>query len=144
MKDDERGAVAGGECRYGFEDTIFSSRGLGGVASQEVVASLLRSEFGYRGEDTKGIASQHDNVAGLSLDLARNLCVGNKFDWVCAAGIFSDADIVVVGCAGYGIVYDIFENGTKSNGVVNFRLLFGRQVDTLCVTASLNVEDTSI
>jgi hypothetical protein len=109
-----------------------------------VVASLLRSELTNRREDTKGIAGQHNDIRGLTVGQARNLGIGNVLNRIRATCIFSDADVLVVGGAGDRVVDDVFEDAAKTNGVVDFWFLLGREVDAFGVATSLNVEDTSV
>jgi len=144
VEDDEGSRVAGGEGGDGLEDAVFSSGGLGGVAGKEVVGSLLRGELGDGREDTKGIASEHDDVAGLAVYETGDLSVGDELDGVGAASVFGDADIVVVGNTGDGVVDDVLEDGTEADGVEDFRLLLGRQVDRLGVASTFDVEDALI
>ncbi len=67
MEDDERRAVARREGGDRLEDTVFSSGGLRGVAREEVVARLLGGELADGGEDTEGVACQHDDVRRLAV-----------------------------------------------------------------------------
>jgi hypothetical protein len=109
-----------------------------------VVASLFGGKTGDGREYTECIAGKHDDVAGLTVDNAGNFSVGDVFDGVGAAGVFCDADIIIIWNAGSGVVDNVFEDRTISNGVVDIRLLLGGEVDALGVTTTLNVEDTSI
>jgi hypothetical protein len=109
-----------------------------------VVAGLLRSQSADGRKDTKGIASQHDDVAGLTVDDTRDLSVGDKLNRVGATSVLSDADIFVVRNAGCRVVDDVLKDTAISDGVENIRLLLCGQVDTLGVTSALNVEDTSV
>ena len=61
---------------------------LRGVTSKGVVARLLRRELGDWGQHTVRVASQHNDALRGALNIAR-------LDWVCAAGIFRDRDVVV-------------------------------------------------
>ena len=109
-----------------------------------MIAGLLWGEFGYRGEDTVRITGEHDDVLRLTIDDARDTGVGDEFDRVRTAGVLRNADVVVVRFARGGVVYDIFENGTEAYGIENFGLFLPGEVDTFCVAASLDVEDTSV
>ena len=118
--------------------------GLRCVTGQEVVASLLGGQFADRREDAESVTGEHDDVLGLALDGARNASVGNKVDGVSATGVLGDADIIVVGLARNDVVYDVLEDGTEADSVVDLWLLFGRKVDALGVAATLDVEDTVV
>jgi len=123
VEDDEGGAVAGRESGDGLEDTIFSSWRFRCVTSQEVVASLLGGELANGWQHTESITGQHDDVAGVVLAQARNACIGDVLDRVCATCVFRDGDIVVVGDAREGVVDDVFEDGAEADGVEDFGFL---------------------
>jgi hypothetical protein len=144
VEDDEGSTVAGREGGDRFKDTILSSRGLGGVSGKEVVASLFGGQLADGREDTKGIAGQHDDVAGLGVDNTRNLSIGDIFDGVGAASVFCDANIVVIGDAGDRVVDDVLEDGAEADSVEDVGLLLSGKVDGLCVAATFNVENTSV
>lgn len=114
------------------------------VTSQKVVASLLRSELADRREHTEGIAGQHDNVRGLTVNNTRNLSVGDIFNGVCATGILRDADVVVVGSAVQWVVDNVLEDAAVLDGVENVGFLLSGQVDALCVASTFDVEDTRV
>lgn len=136
--------VTGREDRRRLRDTVLGSRGLGGVTSQEVVVGLFRGQLGDGRQDTEGITTQHDDVARLSLSDTWDLGVGNVFDGVGASGVFRNRDIVVIGNSVGRVVNNVLEDGSVSDGVEDFGLLFGRQVNGLGVTTTFNVEDTSV
>ena len=114
------------------------------VTGQEVVTSLFRRQSANGRKDTKSIASQHDDVGGLTIDNTRDLSVGDKLNRVGATSVFSDTGIIVVRNSGNRIVNNVLKDATKFDGVENIRLLLCREVDALSVTSALNVEDTSV
>ena len=78
------------------------------VTSKEVVSGLLRRRrLADRREYNEGIAYQHDDVARLPFDDARNLRVGNIFDRVCAASALRDARVIILGRRLWGL-YTMF------------------------------------
>ena len=93
---------------------------------------------------TKGIASRHDDVGGLTVDNTRDLSVGDKLNRVGATGVLSDADVVIIRNPGNRAVDDILKDAAKFDGVEDIRLLLRREVDALGITSALNVEDTSV
>ena len=114
------------------------------VTSQEVIASLLRSELAHRGKHTEGIAGQHDNVRGLAVNNTRNLSVRDIFNWVCTTGILRDADVLVVGSAVQWIVDDVLEDAAVLDGVENIGFLLSGQVNALGVASTFDVKDTRV
>ena len=96
MKNNEWSTVAGGEGGDGFQDAVLGTRSLRSVTSQEVITGLCWSETGDGRENTKGVASKHDNVARLAIDDAGNLGIGDVLNGVCAASVFGDANIIIV------------------------------------------------
>lgn len=109
-----------------------------------MVARLFGSQLANRWEDTKGIASQHDDVGRLLIGQAWNASVGDVLDRISAAGVLGDANVIVVGDAVERIVDDVFEDGTEADGGVDLGLLFRREVDALGVAATFDVEDTFV
>ena len=118
--------------------------GLRGVTGQEVVASLLGSQFADRWENTESIAGEHDDVFRLALDYAGNASIGDELDGVSATGVLRDADIIVVGLARNDVVDDVLEDGTKTDGVVDLGLFFGGKVNAFGVAPTLDVENTVV
>ena len=115
-----------------------------GVTSEEVVLSLLRSELADRWENTKGIASQHDDVAWLAVNRARDLRVRDELDGVGAARVLGDRRIIEVREARLGIVHDVLQDRAEADRAENLGLLLRRKVDALGVASTLDVEDTGI
>jgi hypothetical protein len=144
MEDDERSTVASRESGDRLHYTIFSTGGLGGVTSQEVVRGLLRREFADWRQDTKGIASEHDDVARLAVGQTWDFGIGDEINGVGTTSVFSDGHVVVVGGPVQRIIDNIFEDRTETDGPMDFGLLFSRKVDTFCIATSLNVEYTSV
>ena len=114
------------------------------VSGQEVVAGLLGRELAHRRKHTKGIARKHDDVAGLAVDSTRYMRVRDELDRICAARVLGDADVVIVGRTRSRVVDNILEDAAKADRVVDLGLLCGGEVDALGVTATLDVEDTSV
>ena len=117
---------------------------LRGVTGQEVVASLLSSQLADRWENAESVASEHDDVPGLTLDNTRNTSVGNELDGVRAPSVLGDADVVVVGFTRNDIVDNVLKDRTKPDGVVDLRLLLGGKVDALGIAPTLDVENTVV
>src|SRR5882762_5715902 len=111
-----------------------------GVAGQEVITRLFRRELADKGEDAESITSEHDDVCGLPFDITGNASIWNEINWVRAAGVFGDADVVVVWLAGSEVIHNVLENGTKTDGAKYLGLLLSREVDALGVAAAFNVE----
>ena len=117
---------------------------LRGITSQEVVASLLSSQLADRWENAESVASEHDDVLGLTLDNARNTGVGNELDGVRAPGVLGDANVVVVGFTRNDVIDDVLKDRTETDGVVDLRLLLGGKVDALGIAPTLDVENTIV
>ena len=117
---------------------------LRGVTSKEVVARLLRRELRDWGQHTERVASQHNDILWRALNITRYPSIGDKLDWIRAACILRDRDVVVVRLAARDIKDDVFEDGPKTDGIVDLRLLFSGEVDALGIAPAFDVEDTSI
>jgi hypothetical protein len=109
-----------------------------------MVGGLFRCQLGDGRENTEGVAGQHDNVAGLALDKARDLRIGDVFDGVGATSVLCDRDIIVVWLAGQGVVHNVLEDGAETDSVVDIRLLLSREVDGFGIATTLNVEYTGV
>lgn len=144
MESQEGGTVTSREDGRGFRDTVFGTGGLGGVTGQEVVVGLFRGQLGDGRQDTESVATEHDDVAGLSFSDTRDLGVRDVFDRVGASSVFSDGHIIIVWHSVGRVVDDVFEDGTVSDSVEDLGLLLGRQVDGLGVTTTFDVENTGI
>lgn len=124
--------------------TVNAKSDVRSVTCQEVVACLLGREPAYRREDTKRVACEHDNVAGLAVDRARYMRVRDKFNRIRAARVLRNANIVIVGRSRSRVVDDVLKYATKADRVVNLGFLRGGEVDALGITTALNIEDTSV
>lgn len=163
VEDDEGLTVTCREGWGGLDDTIFSTGGLGGVTSDEVVLSLLGGKSGDGGKDTEGVATEHNDVRGLTVCDTGDFGVRDVLDGVGTSSVLGDGNVVVVGFTIGGVVDNIFEDRAKLDGIEDLGFLqgqvsgctngkmmlirthlFGREVDALGVTATLNVKDTSV
>lgn len=129
-------------CQHRWEGCVYVSSRC--ITSQKVVASLLRREATDGRKNTECVTSQHNDVTWLTVDDARNLCVGNVLDGVSAASVLGDADIIVIGSPVARIVDDVLENATVLDSIENVGFLLGRKIDTLCITATFNVENAGV
>lgn len=109
-----------------------------------MVASLLGAKLADRREDTKGITSQHNDVAWVGVNDTRDLGARDEVDGVSATSVFGDADIIVIWDAGSWVVNDVFKDRAVADGPEDIWLLLGGEVDAFGIAATLNVEDTSI
>lgn len=109
-----------------------------------MVLSLFGGEAGYGGEDTESIASEHDDVGGLTVGDTWDLRVGDVLDRVGTTGVLGDGDVVVIGYTVGGVVDDVLEDRTEFDGTVDLGFLLGTEVDALGVASTLNVEDTGV
>ena len=109
-----------------------------------MVACLLRCKFTNRRKYTEGIASQHDDIRRLAFHHARNLRVGDEFNWVRTPSILGYADIIVVWQTSDGIVDDVLEDAAKTNGVIDIGFLLGGEVNTFGIATPFNVENASV
>jgi hypothetical protein len=109
-----------------------------------VVARLLGRKLRDGWQDAERVAGEHDNVARLALDHARNLRVGDVLDRIRAARVLGDRYVFVVGLARDWVVHDVFEDGPEADGVKDFWLLLARETDALGVAAALDVEDARV
>jgi len=50
--------------------------------------------------------------------------VGDVLDWISATSVFGERGIVIVDDSALRIEDDVFENGTETNSVENFRFFF--------------------
>ena len=130
--------------RVSTKGNTFTREYLRGITSKEVVARLLRGELRDWGQYTVRVASEHNDVLWSALNIAGYPSIWNKLDWVRAACILRDGDIVVVRLAGPYVEDDVLEDGAEADGIVDFRLLFSGKVDALGIAPTLDVEDTRI
>ena len=109
-----------------------------------MVAGLLGSELADGGEDTEGVACQHDDVRRLAIDNTGDLRIGDVLDGVRAARVFRNADVIVIRDAASGIVHDVLEDAAVADGAKDIGLLLGGEVDALGVASTLDVEHTGV
>ena len=95
MEREEGVAEAGREGRLRVGDSHDSSSNGSGVAGDEVVHGLGVGELADGWQDTKGIASQEDNVLGMATN-SWDLDIGDVLEWVRASGILSNTNILIV------------------------------------------------
>lgn len=144
MQSEEGLGEARRESRLGLEDAVFGAGHLGGVTGNEVEHCLGRVELGDGREDAAGVAGEEDDVLGVVVGQAGDLGVVDVLDRVGAARVLGQGDVVVVDDSGLGVKDDVLEDGAVLDGVVDIRLLLGRQTDRLGVAAALDVEDTGV
>lgn len=125
VEDNERLTVTCREGGRGLDDTIFSTGGLGGVTSDEVVLSLLGSKSGDGGKDTKSVATEHNDVGGLTVCDTGDLGIRNVLDGVGTSSVLGNGNVVVVGFTIGRIVNNIFEDGAKLDGIEDLGFLQG-------------------
>jgi hypothetical protein len=114
------------------------------VPGQEVVACLLGRQFADGREHTECVTREHDDVARLAVDGAGYVRIRDKLNWIRAACVFRDANIVIVGGPRCGVVNHVLEDTAKADSVVDLRLFGCGEVDGLGVASALDVEDTSV
>ena len=80
----------------------------------------------------------------MPISNARDLGIGDEFYRISATSVLRDRDVIVVGDSVVGVHDNILKDGSETDGVEDFRLLLSGEVDTLGVTTTLDVEDTSV
>lgn len=126
MEDNEGLTVTCGESGRRLDDTIFSTGSLGSVTSNEVVLSLFESKSGDGRKDTEGIATEHNDVGGLTVCDTGDLGIRDVLNGVGASSVLGDGNIVVVRFAIGRVVDNIFEDGAELDGIEDFRFLKGQ------------------
>ena len=86
VPDHERRAEAGGEGRFRLGYADFGTGDFRGVAADEVVHRLRRTEFGDRRQDAESVAGEEDDIGRLA-GLARDARVADVFNRVAGAGV---------------------------------------------------------
>ena len=114
------------------------------VPCQEMVACLRGSELAHRWKHAKGIACEHDDVARLAVDDARDFGVRDVVNRIGTASVLGDANIIVVWHTRKRVVDDILEDTSEANGVEYLGLLFTGEVDTFGIAPALDVEHASV
>jgi len=116
VKDDEGSTVTSRESRNWLQHTVFRSRcfptgvpgirhkedrywitDLRGIPSKEMIACLFRCEFANGWKDSKGIASQHNNVGWLAINHAGNFGIRNVFNRIGATSVLGNTEIIIIG-----------------------------------------------
>jgi hypothetical protein len=115
-----------------------------GVAGKEVVGRLLWRELAHGRENAERVTGEHDDVARLALDHARDPRAGDVLDRIRATRVLRDSHVVVVRHTRYRVVDDVLKDGTEADRAEDLRLLLLGEVDALGVAAALDVEDASI
>lgn len=144
VENDERRGVARRERWNRFEHTIFGTGCLRSVTSKEVVRGLLRRELRHRWQNTEGVAREHNDIARLTIDDARNASVVDVLNRICAASVFRDANVLEVGNTTHRVVHNVLQNRPETDRTVNLRLLLLRESDALSVASTLNVKYTVV
>jgi len=70
--------------------------------------------------------------------------VRDELDRIRAARVLRNADVVIVGRTRPGAIDDVLEDAAKADRIVDLRLLRGREVDSLGITPTLDVENASV
>ena len=107
-----------------------------------MIHRVRRRERAHRRQHTKRIAREKNHIGRMTRDTG-NLRVLNELDWICAAGVFRDARVGVIDVSIF-IEHHVLEHGAEAQRLKNIRLVFRREVDRLCVTATFDVEDTVV
>jgi hypothetical protein len=114
--------------------------GRGGAANNSVSwGSSRRARTSWKKKKKKPTLT-----AWLPLSDAWNLGVGDVLDRVSTPRVLGDANVVVIWHPVCRVVNDVLEDGTKLDGAVDLWLLCCREVDALCVTTTLDVEDAGV
>mmetsp|Transcript_2691 Transcript_2691/g.7620 ORF Transcript_2691/g.7620 Transcript_2691/m.7620 type:complete len:286 (-) Transcript_2691:1238-2095(-) len=135
----ERPSKAGGKGGLGFRDAHLCPGDLCGVATHKVIHCLLCRQLAHRGEDTKGIAGEHDNVLGVGAH-AGDQSVVDVLDGVGGPGVLCHTAVGEVHHVAVVVVDHILQNGAEADGIVDVRLRHGIQVDALGVASAFDVE----
>ena len=109
-----------------------------------MVAGLLRAKLANGRKYTESITGQHDDIAGMLVDNARNFSSRNIVDGVCATGVLSYANIVVVWDPGSWVVNDVLKDRTEADGSEDIGFLLGGKVDALGIASPFNIEYASV
>lgn len=144
VQSQERLGEARGEGGLGLEDTILSTGHLGGVARNEVEHDLLAAQLGDRRQNTAGVASEEDDVAGVARGHARNLRVLDVLNGVGASSVLGQGRVIVVDNTRIGVENDILEDGTVLDSTEDIRLLLGGETNALGIATTLDVEHAVI
>lgn len=110
---------------------------------RELLHSLRVSQTRHRWQNAKGVACQHNDVLGMACD-ARNERVGYELYWVGSPRVLCQSVALKVEFSVPVVQFNIFNNGTKSNGVPQERLFFMCKADAFGIAATFHVEDTIV
>jgi len=146
VKGKESLSIAGRESHLGLIDADFGSSHLGGVARDEVVHGLLRVQLGHGGQHTVGVASQEDDVLGVTAD-GWDLDVPDMLKRVANTGVLREAKVLVVDDTLFSLsalVHGVLNDSAELDGIENIGLLGARETIGLGITATFNVEDVLI
>lgn len=144
VKSQEWLSEAGREGGLWLGDTFLGSSHLGGVARDEVEHGLGGVELGDWRENPASVASEENDVLGVSVRNTWNLGVVDILNWVGATGVLGESDIIVIDETGLWVEDNVLKDGAELDGVVNIWLLLSGETNALGVAASLNVEDTGV
>lgn len=108
-----------------------------------MVLSLLGSKSGDGGKDTKGVATEHNDVGGLTVCDTGDLGIRNVLDGVCTSSVLGNGNVVVVGFPVGRIVNNIFEDRAKLDGIEDLGFLQGLQVSG-CTNAKDDIGNNSL
>ena len=109
-----------------------------------MITRLLRRQLRHGRKHTIRITSQHNNITRLPFNHTRYSLPLNKLNRIRTPRILRNTRIVVVWFSANWIVDDVFEDGSESNGCVDFGLFLSGEVDAFSVAATLDVEDTRV
>ena len=107
-----------------------------------MVHGLLGVKLGYGWHDTKGIASEEDNVLRVTSD-SWNLHVSDVFEGVADTSVWRQTDVVVVDYALFAFLLEVagvLHDCPKLDSIENIRLLRAGKSIGLGVAATLDVE----
>jgi len=105
-----------------------------------VITRLLGRKFANRGQNTKRITRQHDDIARLTIRNARDLSIRDELDRISTTRVLGDIDVVVVRHTVRRVVNDVLEDRTEADGVEDLGLFLGGKVDAFGVAPSFDVE----
>lgn len=134
---------ASGESGGRLLDTLLSSCNFGSISRVEVIDGLFRSELGDRWKDREGITSQENDVSRVSADCGK-LSVIDELQRIRSSSVFSNGSIMIVNFSAGFLQHNVLQNGSKSDGTVDFRLFLFAKSDTLGIASTFDVENTFV
>lgn len=75
---------------------------------------------------------------------SRNLGIRNEFERITSSGVFSDRSVIIVDLSGSCLKSDVFNNCSKFDSIIDFRLFLLAQSNAFGITSTFNVPDTFI